>query len=168
MSLLLQNPPSATSSMSAYDRHKELISKYLYYHGEDSVPILPPVRTERDIIIENHEFIRKDDSDDSDHTAGEDKAKVRAYYDQLIKEFALVDLSRYKSKQIALRWRTQAEVLEGKGQFACGSLSCADTRSLKPLEVDFKFEEAGDTKRALVKVMLCPPCRARLRRAKGT
>ena len=36
-------------------------------------------------------------------------------YDKLFKEFAIADLSRYKEKKIGLRWRTEREVVCGKG-----------------------------------------------------
>jgi len=59
---------------------------------------------------------------------------AKAYYDRLFKEYALVDLSKYKTGQIGMRWRTQDEVFSGKGQFTCASLKC-DATQLKTFEV---------------------------------
>ena len=40
---------------------------------------------------------------------------AKRYYDKLFKEYCLADLSRYREGLVALRWRTEKEVLEGKG-----------------------------------------------------
>lgn len=57
-----------------------------------------------------------------------------------------------------MRWRTEAEVVEGKGQFICGEKSCPANSDLRTWEVNFKYEEQGTTKNALVKQRLCPKC----------
>ena len=54
--------------------------------------------------------------------------------------------------KLGLRWRTEAEVLGGKGQFSCGARGCAETRGLATFEVPFGYAEAGQRKEALVKV----------------
>ena len=41
---------------------------------------------------------------------------AKRYYEKLFKEYCLADLSRYRENMLALRWRTEQEVLEGKGQ----------------------------------------------------
>ena len=41
------------------------------------------------------------------------------YYNRLFKEYALVDLTSYKVNKIGIRWRTEKEVVDGKGQFTC-------------------------------------------------
>lgn len=40
---------------------------------------------------------------------------------KLFKEYAIADLSRYKEGRVGLRWRTQKEVVSGRGQFVCGA-----------------------------------------------
>ena len=57
-----------------------------------------------------------------------------------------------------MRWRTEAEVTEGKGQFVCGEKTCSAAAELRTWEVNFKYEEQGTTKNALVKQRLCHKC----------
>ena len=61
-----------------------------------------------------------------------------------------------------MRWRTEAEVVSGKGQFQCGSRKCRENERLRTWEVDFAYKEDGERKNALVKVRLCPDCSYKL------
>jgi len=98
------------------------------------------------------------------------------YYTRLFKEYALADLSRYTEGKIGLRWRTEAEVVSGKGQFSCGNKRCDEKQELRSYELNFKYKEAGEVKNELVKVRVCLPCARRLfhrkivelRKASGT
>ena len=47
---------------------------------------------------------------------------ARRYYSKLFREFCIADLSRHKEGRVGLRWRTQREVVAGKGQFICGAV----------------------------------------------
>ena len=58
--------------------------------------------------------------------------------------------------KIGLRRRIQAELVNGKGQFVCGAKSCQESRALSSFEVNFAYEEAGQSKQALVKLRVCP------------
>jgi protein FRA10AC1 len=87
---------------------------------------------------------------------------AKKYYDQLFKEYALCELSRYKQGHIALRWRTEDEVVFGKGQFICASMQCVVTDNLTSWEVNFGYVEEGIKKNELVKVRLCPDCSDKL------
>lgn len=52
---------------------------------------------------------------------------------QLFKEFALIDLKHFKSGNIALRWRTEEEVIGRTGELTCGNLRCGHhLASLEP------------------------------------
>ena len=70
--------------------------------------------------------------------------------------------------QFALRWRTESEVLSGAGENSCGNTRCKhhnnqDTATqLTTLELPFAYEEHGEPKSALVKVVLCPRCLKKL------
>eukprot|EP01117_Protostelium_nocturnum_P006242 TRINITY_DN2253_c0_g1_i5.p1 TRINITY_DN2253_c0_g1~~TRINITY_DN2253_c0_g1_i5.p1 ORF type:complete len:111 (+),score=30.81 TRINITY_DN2253_c0_g1_i5:88-420(+) len=88
---------------------------------------------------------------------------IKKYYDKLFKEFCLADLSRFREGKVGLRWRTKAEVLSGKGQLICGNKICSSEDSLESLEVNFAYKEDGERKNALVKVVLCPLCKPKLR-----
>ena len=70
--------------------------------------------------------------------------------------------------QFALRWRTEAEVLSGAGENTCGNTRCKHHNDqdaavkLSILELPFAYEEHGEHKSALVKVVLCPRCLKKL------
>jgi len=74
----------------------------------------------------------------------------------------------YVSYQFALRWRTEAEVLSGAGENTCGNTRCKQHENkdeavqLSTLELPFAYEEHGERKSALVKVVLCPRCLRKL------
>lgn len=83
------------------------------------------------------------------------------YYNRLFKEYALVDLSYYQINKIGMRWRTEKEVIEGKGQFACGNIHCdnSNIHDLCSYEVPFSYRNlSGEKVTALVKVRVCGPC----------
>jgi Folate-sensitive fragile site protein Fra10Ac1 len=67
-----------------------------------------------------------------------------------------------------MRWRTQAEVLAGKGQFVCGARGCDTRAGLCSYEVPFAYEEAGQHKQALVKLRLCSSCGGKLLQGRGS
>lgn len=87
---------------------------------------------------------------------------AKKYYDKLFKEYAIADLSRYEEGAVGLRWRTEREVVSGKGQFSCGARRCDQFNDLESYEVDFSYREAGEKKQALVKLRVCPACARRL------
>ncbi len=73
---------------------------------------------------------------------------------------------------MGMRWRTEKEVVAGKGQFSCGARGCGESRGLATFEVPFGYEETGQKKRALVKVgglppLQEPPCMMMLGRMQG-
>ena len=80
------------------------------------------------------------------------------YYKKLVKEYAVVDLSRYKEGKVGMRWRTEKEVISGKGQFECASLTCEHSRGLRSYEVPFVYKEQGETKKVrydLLRLVAC-------------
>ncbi|KFM83150.1 Protein FRA10AC1-like protein, partial [Stegodyphus mimosarum] len=148
-------------SLDAYSRHKKLINDYvLCYRGATSKlkRDTSHYKTDHDIIKENHRFLWEDD--DETRTWGEKLAKK--YYDRLFKEYCLCDLSLYKKKKIGMRWRTEKELVIGKGQFFCGSVHCNENDNLNSWEVLFGYVEHGEKKSALVKLRLCENCSYKL------
>lgn len=87
---------------------------------------------------------------------------VRAYHDRLFKEYSLTDFrltsSTSTATRLALRWRSEKEVISGKGQFICGNIPCAEVLDLTSWQVNFQYLESGLIKEALVKIRLCPEC----------
>jgi protein FRA10AC1 len=71
-------------------------------------------------------------------------------------------MSQYKTGKIGLRWRTEKEVISGKGQFICGNKHCDEKDGLASYEVNFCYSEAGENKQALVKLVTCERCADKL------
>lgn len=116
--------------------------------------------TEFDILKASHKFLR-DGADDAASTSWNDRL-AQKYYESLYREFAICDLKHYKSGNFTLRWRTESEVLSGTGETTCANARCpehtASSTSLTTLELPFTYEEHGQRKEALVKVVLCSKC----------
>lgn len=149
-------------SLSAYDRHKQLVNTYqLYYKGATSTLQRDESRDKRDIdvIREHHKFLWDEDE------KGEDSWEVqlaRKYYDKLFKEYCIIDLSRYKENKFGMRWRTEKEVVIGAGQFVCANKKCDSVKKLRTWEVNFGYVEHNEKKNALVKCRLCCECSYKL------
>ncbi|KAG8213324.1 folate-sensitive fragile site protein Fra10Ac1-domain-containing protein [Butyriboletus roseoflavus] len=110
--------------------------------------------TEFDILRAAHRFLRND----SDGTTSWNDQLAKKYYNSLYREFAICDLKHYRSGNFALRWRTESEVLDGTGETSCANARCERhrARSLSTLELPFAYEEHGEHKEALVKVVPMP------------
>lgn len=148
-------------SMDAYSRHKALVNQYLLSGGYGIEHIQRPTENDRNdysVLREEHKFLW----DEGDDIGSWEKQLAKAYYDRLFKEYAICDLSRYKENKVALRWRIEKEVVEGKGQFACGNKLCSEQDALQSWEVNFAYVEQGEKKNALVKLRLCPDCSMKL------
>ncbi|CAI5707498.1 hypothetical protein KXD40_007726 [Peronospora effusa] len=114
------------------------------------------------VLQQKFHFIRDDDDDaEKGQTDWQIRMSVR-YYRQLFREYALADLSRYKEGKIGLRWRTEMEVVAGKGQFSCGNKHCDERTGLHSYELLFAYVELGERKRCLVKVRACSSCAEKL------
>ncbi|XP_043268936.1 protein FRA10AC1 [Venturia canescens] len=148
--------------LSAYDRHKKLINDYFELRGGSALSLQRDTsrdKTDYDVIRENHKFLWDEETDTTDTWA---TRLAKKYYDKLFKEYCICDLTYYKHNKVALRWRTEKEVVVGKGQFECGSKKCGVKESLRTWEVNFGYEEHGEKKNALVKLRLCPECSLKL------
>ncbi|GAA5870616.1 hypothetical protein JCM8547_002063 [Rhodosporidiobolus lusitaniae] len=184
-------PPIRTlEPETAHERHRRQYElKRAYEHGRKQ-PVKPS-RTELDVLKQKHQFVRSSNVDPAT-LSWEDQLALK-YYNSLFREFALVNLKHYKTGQIALRWRTEPELLAGIGVLTCANLRCAhheaspsilsslessssfaglpldnDETPLVPVplsetEMQFGYVEEGEKKSALVKVVLCRECGKRLR-----
>ncbi len=61
-----------------------------------------------------------------------------------------------------MRWRSEDEVLSGKGETMCGAVGCFSTSQLCSVEVPFRYQEQGIKKEELVKVCVCINCAPKL------
>ena len=94
------------------------------------------------IFAAHHEFVR-DDARDGASKRWETRM-ARRYYDELHKEYAICDLSRWRDGAVGLRWRTEAEVLRGKGERTCAARGCDAADGLRSYELPFDYEERGE------------------------
>ncbi|XP_020810154.1 protein FRA10AC1 [Drosophila serrata] len=146
--------PINLNNLSSKERHNYILKHYVLNSPAEA----QSRRHKRDIdvIRENHRFLWEEDEEvDTDSLSWEQRLALR-YYKKLFKEYCIADLSRYMENKIALRWRTEQEVVTGIGQFQCGSRHCGERSDLRSWEVNFKYIENGAPRNALVKVRLCP------------
>jgi protein FRA10AC1 len=68
----------------------------------------------------------------------------------------------HTSGKIGLRWRTENEVVSGRGQFTCASKHCGSNLNLHSYEVPFEYYEKQIKKNELVKVRVCIECAKKL------
>ncbi|KAF9048563.1 folate-sensitive fragile site protein Fra10Ac1-domain-containing protein [Panaeolus papilionaceus] len=158
----------------------------LYRSSGSFKPNTQPVGiTEFEILKATHRFLRDEDNptvapdeqdvaktvNPSSSSKSWNEQLAEKYYASLYREFALCDLKHYKSGNFALRWRSEDEVLSGAGETTCGNTRCEyhhtstaaswsprQKPNLVSLELPFAYVEMGETKSALVKVVLCPKC----------
>lgn len=145
--------PVNLDKLSDKERHNYILSHYVLpttAEGESRKH-----KRDIDVIRENHRFLW-DEEDASIDTLSWDQRLALRYYRKLFKEYCIADLTRYKENKIALRWRTEQEVVTGLGQFQCGSRHCSERDGLRSWEVNFKYIEEGALQNALVKLRLCP------------
>lgn len=117
-------------------------------------------------LKEYHQFLRDDDADATEVQRDWRARMARKYYDQLYKEYAIIDLSRSEEGQVGLRWRTKEEVLAGRGHFYCAAKGCTSHDNLRTFELPFQYIEHGEEKLELVKVRVCGACSEKLLRHK--
>ncbi|XP_018574765.1 protein FRA10AC1 [Anoplophora glabripennis] len=147
--------------LNPYDLHKLIINDYVLKKPGDTRLLKRDTSKDRNdyhVIKENHKFLW-----DNDETPKSWELQfAKKYYDKLFKEYCIGDLTLYKENKIALRWRTEKEVIVGKGQFICGNKKCEEKEDLRTWEVNFAYIEQGNKKNALVKIRLCPECSKKL------
>lgn len=146
----LRPSPAQTRPRTAFERHIALLS---FLPAKNAKP-----KGDLQLLRESHRFLRDPEDDDGSWEA----SLAQRYYDRLFKEYVICDLAGFKKGCIGLRWRTEAEVHQGKGQFRCGHKRCACQTGLRSFEVDFKYTEAGRDRRALVKARVCEDCAYKL------
>uniref|UniRef100_A0A1A9WFZ0 Protein FRA10AC1 n=1 Tax=Glossina brevipalpis TaxID=37001 RepID=A0A1A9WFZ0_9MUSC len=148
-------------SLNGQQRHEYILKAFVLNKKHDDYR---KHKRDIDVIREHHRFLWNDNDEETNASANEswEVRLARRYYDKLFKEYCIAELSRYKENKIALRWRTEAEVVEGVGQFQCGSRKCNIRDGLRTWEVNFAYQEQGDRKNALVKLRLCSDHSAQL------
>ena len=181
--------------LNAYDRHKRYMQDLVqYYRRNETKPTatavngphtqqhravgvgvrvaVAAIKTDEDVLKESYRFIRTEEDDGAENDDAWEVKLAKKYYARLFKEYAIADFSQASRGQIGMRWRTQSEVVAGRGQFTCGARGCErrqhDVGGLTSIEVPFGYVEAGEKKEALVKVRLCEEHAEMLYRLKKT
>ncbi|VDD80636.1 unnamed protein product [Mesocestoides corti] len=146
--------------MFVYQRHKKMVNDYLQFYGVlfDTYSFLLDTFRDIDVIRANSRFVWEE----GDNPVSWEERLAKRYWDRLFKEYCIADLSRYKHNKLGLRWRSEREVVSGKGQFVCGAVDCKEVNFLRSWEVNFAYTEKGDRRNALVKLRLCPSCSHKL------
>jgi protein FRA10AC1 len=109
---------------SAWDRHKAYVARYLEVYERDGgkarqARLNSTARNDWDVLKERHRFLRDDEEEGKMGQGTEYENEVaRRYYKHLFKEYAIADMKHYKSGNLALRWRSEDDVVEGIGQFS--------------------------------------------------
>lgn len=152
--------------VSSFERHKKYMHDLVHYYG-GKAPKAPEGENDFVVLQKNYQFIRDEFEDLQKLEEGNEiekyEAKISlAYYQKLHKEYALTDLSRFETGKIGLMWRTDQQVISGKGQFICGAIDCEISKNLKEMELDFAYKENHVEKNELVKVALCELCAYKL------
>eukprot|EP00916_Digyalum_oweni_P002458 GHVL01004539.1.p3 GENE.GHVL01004539.1~~GHVL01004539.1.p3 ORF type:complete len:240 (-),score=38.05 GHVL01004539.1:1286-2005(-) len=137
------------AKMPAAERHNVFLSWLAKYQNKsascDEITLKSFVKTDCDILHENHRFLRTDKDDDGTWESN----LAKKYYAKLYKEYVICDILKYRTGKIGFRWRTEREVI-------------CERKALKSYEVQFSYSEANENKAALVKVRLCVDCAYKL------
>ena len=170
-------------SLTALERHRVLVGNYVkYYSSSSTEPKLgeggrkgiggrqnavatsqKTTKTDFDTLKETYRFIRSEEDDRQ--LPRWEKKLAKKYYDKLFKEYCIADLRFHAQGKVGMRWRSEKEVIAGKGQFVCGEKNCCEDRPnlLQTFEVNFAYNEGGVRRNALVKLRLCASCGPKLK-----
>lgn len=111
-------------------------------------------------LKEVYEFLPEDDSRGNRGSNDWRVRMAKKYDDKLFKDFVILEFSQ--NKTLGMRWRTEEEVVNGKGEFICSNKLCSTGHSLSTLELPFGYNEKGIAKFALVKAVVCSECLGKL------
>lgn len=122
--------------LNAYDRHKKFMNDYVLHYGKSSTELEQGkcIKTDQDTLRETYRFIR---SEEDDLDSSWEQRLAKRYYKKLFKEYCIADMARYKDGKIGMRWRSEKEVMLGKGQFVCGNKRCDVKDDLSSYEACF-------------------------------
>ena len=151
---------SVLRGMNALERHRHFLQQCPHLSGGSAAARGAAERSDLDVVRDEHRFLWDRAAEKAPLTW--EQRLARRYHEKLFKEYALADMSRYREGQVGLRWRTEAEVFDGKGQFVCGNKRCVESGGLASFELNFTYVEHGERKQALVKLRVCPACEQKL------
>ncbi|EUD66596.1 hypothetical protein C922_02917 [Plasmodium inui San Antonio 1] len=102
-----------------------------------------------DVLKKKYQFVHD--------AASENNSLLQKYYNSICNKYVVCYLSEYRDKKIGLRWRTEDEIVSGKGHMICSANDC-DNTDLKTYEFLFRYDEGGIQKETKVKLRACMEC----------
>jgi protein FRA10AC1 len=139
---------SVLRGMNALERHRHFLQHCPHLSGSSAAARGAAERSDLDVVQDEHRFLWDRAGEKAPLTW--EQRLARRYHEKLFKEYALADMSRHREGQVGLRWRTEAEVFDGKGQFVCGNKRCVESADLTSFELNFAYVEHGERRQALV------------------
>ncbi|CRG98472.1 conserved protein, unknown function [Plasmodium relictum] len=145
-------PKKIFDELNAFERHKLMMSLRLL-EKEKNKNNNEQYLNDYDILKKKYNFI---------HDASNEKnSLLQNYYNSICNKYVICDLTRYREAKIGLRWRTEEEIIKGKGHIICSSKKCNNT-DLKTYEFLFEYIEGGEKKETNVNVRACMDCAYKL------
>ncbi|CRG93379.1 conserved protein, unknown function [Plasmodium gallinaceum] len=144
-------PKKIFDELNAFERHKLMMSLRLL-EKEKNKSDNEQYLNDYDILKKKYNFI---------HDSTEKNSLLQNYYNSICNKYVICDLTKYKESKIGLRWRTEEEIISGKGHIICSSKKCNNT-DLKTYEFLFEYIEGGEKKETKVNVRACMDCAYKL------
>ncbi|KAH8914900.1 hypothetical protein BT69DRAFT_1325823 [Atractiella rhizophila] len=190
----------SVSNHPSFSAHHQRLARQLLYPrpaaqgGPSTSKSGERTTTELDVLKRHHRFIRSEDGASGEGKEGEGDEwgdrLAKKHYESLYKDWGIVDLKHWKTRAIAIRWRTESEVLSGKGETRCANVRCTTVQvspspthspssterrvakekeeeedrreKLKEYEIPFSYVEGGQKKSTMVRVRVCARCARKL------
>ncbi|VEV57858.1 conserved protein, unknown function [Plasmodium vinckei vinckei] len=145
-----QIPKNVFEKMDPFERHKLMMSLCMLEKNKNTDC---QYLSDYDILKKKYKFIHD--------VSNEKNSLLQNYYRSICNKYVICDLSKYKEGKIGLRWRTEEEIIKGKGHIICSSKKCNNT-DLNTYEFLFQYIEEGIEKKTNVKVRACMDCAYKL------
>ncbi|KEG03564.1 hypothetical protein YYE_01588 [Plasmodium vinckei vinckei] len=121
--------------MDPFERHKLMMSLCMLEKNKNTDC---QYLSDYDILKKKYKFIHD--------VSNEKNSLLQNYYRSICNKYVICDLSKYKEGKIGLRWRTEEEIIKGKGHIICSSKKCNNT-DLNTYEFLFQYIEEGIEKK---------------------
>ncbi|GAW78978.1 hypothetical protein, conserved [Plasmodium gonderi] len=143
-----QIPKTVFDDLSPIERHKLMMS---LRHLEKT-----KVENNQEKYLSDYDILKKKYQFVHD-VSTENNSLLQKYYKSICNKYVICYLDEYKVKKIGLRWRTEEEIVSGKGHIICSSNEC-DNTNLNTYEFMFRYSEEGIEKETKVKLRACMDC----------
>ncbi|SBT74775.1 conserved protein, unknown function [Plasmodium malariae] len=138
-------PKNVFDALCPFERHKLMMSLRLL-EKEKKENKNEQYLNDYDILKKKYNFIHD--------VSNEKNSLLQRYYNSICNKYVICDLTKYKETKIGLRWRTEEEIINGKGHIICSSKKCNNT-DLKTYEFLFQYVE-GEITKEVIKTDILP------------